>query len=155
MATQSQIESSDERRERELWLAFETAARSCSPNLPSEVDVARALIAMRSLTGKGSLAAKLQRAVPIRARALCAPVLEETSRRYVLKFRAVGSDHDEQIRSERTDCRYGSSIVEMFSPIREGDLLVIYKCNEPGDERHSQGYRVAPYVRRQGMGDDH
>lgn len=74
---------------------------------------------------------------------------EETSKRFVMTFRADGADEDETVRSDRTDGRFGTRIRAEWNTGLVGRRVRIYKINEGkgSDPRHSSGFRVAPIIR--------
>lgn len=110
--------------------------------------VAEEALRIASLSADDSIAVQAQAAARIRA-TVKGVSFEENSHRYVVRYVAANGDGaEEQIRSDRVDRRFGGATREMFSNLRPGDEVVLYKLNEPAKEesRMPSGYRRAVYV---------
>ena len=117
--------------------------------VPSEQAVLQQVLKIRQYADERSLIARVMGAVVIRS-IIKGVSYETSSKRYVITFRADGSDRDETIRSDRTDGRYGHLVQQLFG--REGLVgkrALIYKTHEQNasDKEHPVGYRICPYIR--------
>lgn len=131
-----------------ISMAYLVASLRAPSRVPNERDVAEEYLAIERTTGPRSLAARIAGAVRIVGELAEKPHLEESSRRYVLKFRARGQNDIESIRSDRTDGPDGWFVDSIFRDLKAGDKVIIFKINERGDTpaRMGSGYRICPYI---------
>lgn len=129
-------------------VAYLVAALRDPRRMPTERDVADEYLAIERATGPRSIAARIAGAVRIVGEVVEKPRIEESSRRYVLRFRARGQDDTEAIRSDRTDGANGWCVDSIFRDLKAGDKVIIFKVNERADTpaRMGSGYRICPYI---------
>lgn len=131
-----------------ISMAYLVAALRDPRRLPTERDVADEYLAIERAIGPRSIAARIAGAARIVGEVVEKPYIEESSRRYVLRFRARGQDRTEAIRSDRTDGVNGGCVDSMFRDLKAGDKVIVFKINERADAsaRMGSGYRICPYI---------
>lgn len=113
-----------------------------------EVALATRVRTIQNLLSERSLPMRMLEGIPIRATVVDIKK-EENTNRYLLTFKATNAkegDENEHIRSDRTDGWNGKGVEEMWSRIKPGQRVILYKLNETTNNPNKPKVRVAPYI---------
>lgn len=110
-----------------------------------ELAVAQEMLKIERLATERSLPNMIGHSVRIRA-IISSIEFEESSKRYLIKFKADNGDKEERVRSERTDANHKDAVKKIWQRDLVGHRVIIFKCKDMvGSKEAPNGYRIAPY----------
>ena len=139
-----------EAEKREIIL---TAAKTTDFSKPKsrpelEMEIARRVCTLLYLISEKSVPHRAIDAVPLWGAEVLDITFEESSKRYLMTFKAAKSNKQEPetIRSDRTDGSNGNEVKKMWSKVKKGDRVAIYKLTEETGNPNVPKVRVAPII---------
>ncbi|RHL22623.1 hypothetical protein [Collinsella sp. AF38-3AC] len=128
-----------------IRMAYFSLLLSGRPHDNLELAVTQEMLKMNRLTAERSLPAMVGRSARITA-TINSIKIEESSKRYLIKFQADNGEREEQIRSERIDANHKDAVKKIWERNLVGHRVVIFKCKDRvGSKEAPNGYRIAPY----------
>lgn len=110
-----------------------------------ELAVAQEMLKMNRLTAERSLPNLIGNSVRIAA-TINSIELEESSKRYLIKFSADNGEEEEWVRSERVDSSHKAAVKKIWGRDLVGHRVLIFKYKDKvGSKEAPNGYRIAPY----------
>lgn len=120
----------------------------CKNRAELEMEVARRVGTLMYLISDKSLPHRELDATPLWGAEVIDITFEESSKRYLMTFKAAKSNKQEPeiVRSDRTDGSNGNIVKEMWSKVKKGSRVGIYKLTEETGNPSVPKVRVAPIV---------
>lgn len=110
-----------------------------------ELAVTQEMLKLDRLASEHSLPSMIGRSARITA-TIKSIELEQSSKRYLIKFMADNGKREEQIRSERIDSKHSDAVTKIWNRDLINHRVVIFKYKDKtGSEAAPNGYRIAPY----------